>query len=368
MATFFIGVDLHKGQFTCYFLNGQTGKGVWKKFLTTKRGYKLFIAFIRELKKQGYEIVVAVESTGNTRYFKRVVEREEVEIRVINTMKFKIVSESVNKTDKKDAKTIAEFAQKDILPEAILCSEKSEQLRRIVNSRKVLVNTRVKLKNQVHGILLGMGISTKSGQMNSKKGRKNVIEIVKNTSNKRLIEILINNIENIEEGIKEIEKEMEEMTEDDRAVEILRSISGTGLISAITVRAHIDDIARFSHYKKLSAFVGLVPWVNCSDKKIHYGNITKYGPEQCRTALVQMVLGMIKCKNEKNNILMIQYRHLKEQKGSGKALIAIARKLTKVIWTLLTKDEDYDREKLSAGKYLEKMLSMREAQRIKDAA
>lgn len=368
MMTFFIGVDLHKAQFTCYFLNGQTGNGVWKKFYTTKRGYKLFSAFIRELKKQGYEIVVAVESTGNTRYFKRIIEREEVEVKVINTMKFKVVNESINKTDKRDAKTIAEFAQKDILPEAILCSEKSELLRRITKSRKVLVGTKVKLKNQVHGILMGMGIKTKAGQMNSKKGRKNVIELVKNTANKKLVEILIENIENIEKGIKDIEEEMEEMTEDDRAVEILKSLPGTGLISAITVRAHIDDISRFDHYKKLSAFVGLVPWVNCSDEKIYYGNITKHGPEQCRTALVQMVLGMIRCKDEKDNILMIQYRNLKTQKGSGKALIATARKLTKLIWTLLTNDEEYDKEKLSAGRYLEKILSMQNAQRLKDAA
>ena len=77
---------------------------------------------------------------------------------------------------------------------------------------------------------------------------------------------------------------------------------------------------------------------------------------------------MIRCKDEKDNILMIQYRNIKKRKGSGKALIALARKFTKLIWTLLTNDELYDKEKLSKEIYLKKIISMQENQKLKDVA
>jgi transposase len=96
------------------------------------------------------------------------------------------------------------------------------------------------------------------------------------------------------------------------------------------------------------AYCGLVPRVKCSDLKEYYGPITKRGPVELRTALIQMVLGLIRYKKEKNSRLMFLYRNIKQSKGSGKALVATARKLTKVIWILLSRNEEYDSSKMAA--------------------
>lgn len=358
---FFIGVDLHKSQFTCYFMN-ETEKGKWMKFDTSEKGFQQFINLLLNFKNEGWDIQTAVESTGNTRYFKNRLNREGISVKIINTMKFKVVNESANKTDKRDAKTIAEFLQKDMLPEAKLCSEESENLRRLTGARKVLVDTRVKMKNKVHGILLGMGVETKNGQLNSKKGRQEISRLF------GIVEPLINIIESLEENIKEVDKKIEEMTEADRTVEILKSIPGTGNTIATVIRAHIDSVDRFAHYKKLSAYCGLVPWVKCSDKKEYLGNITKRGPIELRTAIVQMVLGMVRCKDEKENVLMKQYQDIKKRKGSGKAIIAVARKMTKLIWTLLKNDEEYDPEKMSTKYVVKKAMAMRKESLLPNAA
>lgn len=348
MQKLFIGVDLHKTQFTCYFLSAK-GDGISKKFATNTVGYTNFIQNIQQAKEAGFDVLVAVESTGNTRYFKKLMDDRNIPVTVVNTMKFKVVNESVNKTDKRDAKTIAEFLSKDMLPESRLCSEESEQLKRLIKTRKILVDSRVQLKNQVHGILLGMGINSKRGQLNSKKGRAAILESISDKIQKEVVRVVIDSIETIESQVKKVEKQLDNMTENDRVVEILKTISGTGSIIAITVRAHIDDIQRFKNYRKLSSFCGLVPWVQCSNETNHYGHITKRGSRELRTAVIQMVLGMIRCKKEKDNRLMQQYRFLKKQKGSGKALVAIARKFTRIIWTLLMNDNEYDSEKLKHG-------------------
>jgi transposase len=341
-----IGVDLHKRQFTNYYL--YKNDGVYGKFATDEKGMNCFKNEIKQFMENGYKIRIAVESTGNTRYFKNEIEKLGVEVLVINTMKFKVVCESVNKTDKRDAKTIAEFLSKDMLPTVNLCSEKSEKLRRLLKVRKQLVKTRVKMKNTIHGILLSLGIETKAGMLNSKKGLNKVTDMIVDDENKIITETIINAITKLNEQIKDIEEKLKVMAKGDRTVKILESLPGTGIINAITARAGIDDIKKFSHYNKLGAYCGLVPWVNCSDEKERYGKITKRGPVELRTVMVQMVLGMIRCKEEKNNRLMIMYRQLKKTKGSGKALIATARKLTKIIWTMLTNDEEFKKEKINA--------------------
>ena len=346
MTTINIGVDLHKHQFTCYFLCKNEGR--FFKYGTTKEGYDLFKKDILKAKEDGFEVKIAVESTGNTRYFKNEIEKLGVKIVIVNTLKFKVVNESVNKTDKKDSKTIAEFLSKEMLPEVKLSSEKSEKLKRLISIRNILVGTKVKLKNQIHGMLLGFGIDSKSGQLNSKKGRKAVIEQITDSENRIIIEILVSNIDKLEEQIKEITSQLEKMSEKDRVVEILKTIPGTGSLCAISARAYIDDIKRFKEFGKLSSYCGLVPVVKSSDEKVYYGSITKRGPKELRTVIIQMVLGMIRCKEEKENRFMISYRNIKRTKGSGKALVAVARKFTKLIWTLLTNDIDYDKEKLKS--------------------
>jgi len=287
-----IGVDLHKQQFTCYFLKEKVGK--YYEFPTNKVGINQFKFFVSTIISEGYSVKIAVESTGNTRYFKNEVEKlDGVKVVIVNTLRFKVVNESVNKTDKRDAKTIAEFLQKDMLPEVHLSSEESERLKRLLNSRKILVDSRVRLKNQIHGILLGMGIQSRAGQLNSKKGRKNVIDSIDNTDDKMIVEAIVDSINALDEKVKLLESKIEKLTENDRVVEILKSIPGTGKISSATVRSYIDNIKRFNHYNKLSAYCGLVPRVKCSDQKEYYGPITKRGPVELRTALIQMVLGMM---------------------------------------------------------------------------
>jgi transposase len=336
-------VDLHKHQFTNYYLFKD--EGYYGKFETDEKGFNRFKEEIKLILKRGFKVKIAVESTGNTRFFKNEIEKLGVEVLVVNTLKFKVVNESVNKTDKRDAKTIAEFLTKDMLPLVNLSSEKSEKLRRLVNVRKELVKTRVKLKNTIHGMLLSFGIETKAGQLNSKKGLEKVIEVVEDKENKIIIETIVSAIKKLSEEIKDIEEKLKVMACGDRAVEILQSIPGTGSLNAITVRAYIDDIKRFSHYNKLSAYCGLVPWVKCSDEKMQYGKITKRGPVELRTAIIQMVLGMVRCKDERNNRFMIAYRNMKKVKGSGKSLVATGRKFTKLIWAILTRDEEFNKEK-----------------------
>ena len=339
-----VGVDLHKGQFTVYWMSEDRSIGRSERYGTHGAGYERFEGELRRYVEVGHRVEVAVESTGNTRYFKNRVERVGVKVRVINTLKFKVVTESVKKTDKHDAKTIAEFLEKGMLPEARLCSEASEELRRLLNSRRVLVRTVVALKNQVHGLLLGYGIEMRRGSLQSKKERRRILIVLEEHGLAgEAVKPLFDTIDRLGEEVKKLEKILEEKVRGDRVVELLMTIPGTGLITAATVRAYVDEIERFASYKQFSSYAGLAPWVQNSNERERYGNITKRGPEPLRTALVQMVLGMVRNRRRTETYrLMTRFRAMKPHKGSGKTIIATARKLSKVVWYMLRRDEPFD--------------------------
>jgi hypothetical protein len=123
----------------------------------------------------------------------------------------------------------------------------------------------------------------------------------------------------------------------------------------------IDDIKRFSDPKKLVAYAGLCPWVQNSNETVHHGKITKRGPEELRTALVQLVMGMLRQKELTVSWrIMERYRFLKGQKGSGKSIIATARKLAVIIWHMLTNDEEFNTAYMIDGKLAKKAVAMRD--------
>ena len=100
-----IGVDLHKTQFTVCLLSEDRKVQDAGMYPTNENGYREFLKKACELAEDGYELTAAVESTGNARYFRNKLLSAGIEVKVVNTLKFKVVNESVKKTDKHDART-----------------------------------------------------------------------------------------------------------------------------------------------------------------------------------------------------------------------------------------------------------------------
>jgi transposase len=355
-----VGIDLHKTQFTVC-VRGKNGDK-FEQYETDAEGYEQFLKRVRVWQKAGQEVRIGVESTGNTRYFKNQMEEAGVTVKVINTLKFKVVNESVNKTDRHDASTIAYFLEKDMLPESKLCSQSSEQLRRLLKVRTVLVRTTVTVKNQIHALLTALGMKDVKASLQSKKGRKEALDALNKAGNGLVVQPLFEIIDRQEESVKDLEEELERLVEGDRIVALLKTIPGCGKICAWTIRAYTDDIGRFTNAKKYAAYAGLVPWVQNSNETIHIGKITKRGPEELRTALVQVVMGIRRCKKTTVSWrIMQQYDVMKRNKGSGKSIIATARKLATIIWHMLSGDAEFDVSLMTDRKLTKKAAAMQEA-------
>ena len=252
IKTCFIGIDLHKTQFTVHTRTENRVESLDQiiQYPTTNEGYTNFLKRIRNLKTRGYEVKIGVESTGNTRYFKTQAEKAGAEVTVINTLKFKVINESAKKTDKHDASTISEFLSKDMLPESYLCSQETENLRRLLKSRERLVRSIVGQKNEVHGLLVSLGLSDELRSLQTKKGRQKVLDVLESNNDYVLeaqsVKLMFLIIEQMESGVKTLEKQLAELTEDDEMVNRLLTIRGCGKITEWTIRAYTEDIGRFA--------------------------------------------------------------------------------------------------------------------------
>jgi hypothetical protein len=102
--------------------------------------------------------------------------------------------------------------------------------------------------------------------------------------------------------------------------------------------------------------------VQNSNETIHHGRITKHGHEEVRTALVQVVMGTRRYKKTTVSWrLMRGYEMMKRSKGSGKSIIATARKLACIVWAMLSNDTLFDCALMTDKKLAQKAASMRAA-------
>ena len=345
-----VGVDLHKLQFTVCAINENTGEVlVQDVFKTDTQGYQAFCEKIHGIEdSKECAIELAVEATGNARYFKNKMEAEGFCVVVVNTSKFKVITMSTSKTDANDAYTLAFYLSKDMLPESHLCDQTSEEIRRMLKTRSILVSSTVKIKNQIHGMLLGYGIETKSSQFQSKKKRQELLNDLEDHDYSQFtassLKVTFDILDEICDQVKRIESQIEEMTKENEVVELLMTMPGVGFVGATTIAAYTNDIERFEgDFKRFASYLGIVPSVHNSADTVRMGKITKRGPQELRTAFVQVAMGIIRQPQNTGDWKLIQdYKLMKTSKGSGRAIIALTRKVARIIFAMLNNREAFN--------------------------
>jgi transposase len=334
-----IGVDLHKNSFrVCYYWSDKK-----YDFETYKVSAKGLEAFKKALKKTDE---LAVESTGNTGHFVRAVEGSVKRVRVINPIQFKVISQSVKKTDDEDALKIARFLSRDMIPEVRMKTKAESQLASLIGTRDKLVKLRTALKNKVHNIFNANGIVTRTEFLASEKNLEKVLKQGLDASYQFELEIIVGEIRHLNEAIAKIDGKIKACGQSLPGYEGITSISGIGDLSGTILLNAIGDVKYFRDEKALSGYFGIVPRMRASNETVHMGRITKMGNKIARTALVQSTLVAIRY----SPYLRAFYDRLKAKKGSGKAIIATARKLLGIVYNTLRNNwvfEDFGNYKLA---------------------
>jgi transposase len=119
---------------------------------------------------------------------------------------------------------------------------------------------------------------------------------------------------------------------------------------ALTFVAYVGDVRRFENASQVSNYLGLVPRVDISGTLVRYGRITKQGNGCLRALLVQAAWALIRSKG--GGALRERYWYMTEGKGLGKkkSIVAIARRLAELLYSLMKNGTEYEVRKFVGGK------------------
>ncbi len=237
----------------------------------------------------GYHLIqtceqVAVESTGV--YWVPIYTALEGSIDVIVANACKIKHTPGRKTDMRDSEWIAQLCLNGMIEPSRIFPREDRELRTLTRARENLVNNRTQMKNRIHQALESSCIKIssvlsdifgKSGMqiLNGLLEGKSIDEILKRITSKKILE-------------------KEQMLRED--LEIVMSMPGMGLTSAITVLAEIGNYKDFKTEEQLASWCGLVPSVSQSADVLVTGNITKQGSKHIRRMLVQVAQSITRLK------------------------------------------------------------------------
>jgi len=275
-----------------------------------------------------------VEVTGNTRLFYDAVFPLVSRVVVVNPHQFKVISDSVNKTDNNDARRLALFLSKDLLPEVRMTNKEHAQIKSLTQSRDKLVKLRTALKNKINNICSAHGINLKRECLSSEKGLNRILEFSFDPMVKIEVRVLVDQIRSLNKSIKELEEAIKDAGSKLSGSKNLKSIKGIGDLGSAILLSVIVDVNDFADEGKLAAYFGIVPRVSNSNGTNHSGRITKSGNKLGRTTLVQCAL----IAKRYSPYLSDYYERIKAKRGAGKAIIALARKFLNVIYNTLKND------------------------------
>ena len=276
-----IGIDLHRNCFTaCIRLeNGRNYLTEWKLEQLPK-----FVAKLRPSDE------VAVEVTGNTRLFHDAVAPHVKRVVAVNPNQFQVITHSVKKTDPNDARNLAVYLAKDLLPEVRMKDKTRAQIASLTQTRDTMVKLRTALKNKINNICSSHGINLSKESLASEKGLKAVLEMQLDLLVDLELKILVEQIRSLNKSIAELEETISRESQKLEGHKNLTSIKGIGGLSAGILLSIIGDIRDFADEGKLAAYFGIVPRISNSNETEHSDRITKRGTKLGRTTLVQCAL------------------------------------------------------------------------------
>lgn len=252
----------------------------------------------------------------------------------------KVLSIKINKTDRNDARGIAEALRCGYYREVALKSQKNVETNTVLGSRRMLVQQKVSLKNGIRGFLKTYGISV------SVKGKRNFIQKVREVLEEqpayiqKSIEALLISFEKLDHAITDLEKMIKELAKEDEDVKLLITVPGVGILTALSFKVAIDDPSRFKDSRQVGAYLGMTPKQYSSGEMHRQGGISKCGNSAVRSLLVESGVVMLTrtkvwCKPKAWAF------KLARKKGTKKASVALGRKLAVIMHRMLVTREKF---------------------------
>ncbi len=145
----------------------------------------------------------------------------------------------------------------------------------------------------------------------------------------------------VDERVKSYGKQIEQQAKDDENCQRLMSIPGIGPMISTALVMVAGNGSEFTQARHLGAFLGLVPQQFSSGGKTRLGRITKRGDRYVRSLLVHGARSVVSRARKHPSEANVWIRGIIERRGFNKACVALANKMTRQAWVILSRNETY---------------------------
>jgi transposase len=282
---------------------------------------------------------VALEATSNALAIARIIKPHVAQVVIVNTRRLKAIAESKQKTDRHDAKTLAQLLAAGMLSGSWQPDETIRALRRRVARRARLVSLRARFKNEILAVLhRNLKHRPPMSDAFGVAGRQWLAEQVLAEDERDTVDAALRQIDFLTEEITTIERQLAGFAVDSPEARRLMTVPGVGLITSVAFLAQVGEISRFEDPRHLVGYLGLDPKVRQSGaSQATTGRISKEGSALVRHVLVESAHTAIRSPGP----LRAFFERVRARRGHAVAIVAVARKMCVLFWHLLTRGEDY---------------------------
>jgi transposase len=246
------------------------------------------------------------------------------------------------KTDRRDAKLIAQAMRAGLFKVAHVKTDYSQRIRLLLRHRQAMVRHNKDLINTVRGTLKAFGIRTGGGK-NTLFARR-IRKAIDDKMILAMTEPLLGAYEDGLRAVATLNEMVMEIAERDEICRRLMTVPGVGPVVALTFRTGVDIAHRFEKSRLVAAVFGLTPRVHASGEIEQVGRITKCGDAMVRALLYEAAnVMMTRCRA--GNWLKTWAFKVAKKHGMCKAKVALARRLAVIMHRMWVNGTDFSIER-----------------------
>ncbi len=359
-----VGLDVHKSSISAALLaSGSTQVVEWK--LANEPGEVRRL--VRRLKREGQGEVLCAYEAGPCGYeLQRQMAKEGVQCLVVAPSLIPRKPGDRIKTDRRDARKLAELLRAGMLTEVCPPTPSEEAVRSLCRAREDARIDLMRARHRLSKMLLRRGLHFSQGKAWTDKHRAWLWSLVlDHPAEKAVLDDYLLAVDQVTERLKSLDRQLSDLAGQEphrERVGWLRCFRGIDTVTALSIVAELYGVERFARPRSLMAYLGLVPSESSSGESQRRGGITKTGNRHLRRLLVeaahhyrhQPAVGItLRRRREGQPAAVIALADRAQQRlyrrytrlllGRGvpvqKVVVACARELTGFVWATLRHHE-----------------------------
>jgi len=264
---------------------------------------------------------------------------------LVNARRAKLMSGSINKTDRLDVRGLNRLQRSGTLPTVWIPPRELRDARELPRTRMVLVRQRTKLKNRIHANLAKYGLKTGGvTDLFGVRGRRILARCLEElpSETRYATQSLLEELDHLQARIEEFEGRMADVFGEITALETIKTLPGVAFILGVVILTEVGDVERFPSASHLASYAGMTPRVHASGGHIRYGRTRSDVNHYLKWAYAEAsnVAMMHRRRHPRRHVSRL-YERVKRRRGHPKAIGAVGRHLAEATYWMLTKKEPY---------------------------